>query len=402
MLKKVFSCVVVLIFVSGCLFAGGWNNTLMGCRAVALGAAFAAIADDPSAIYYNPAGMVFQEKRMNVSFDGFYVTPTHEYMMPTGMVAQSKYNVSFPQVFLTYKSSEKLTVGFGAYIPYAGGGMDWKKEELGFPFKSSLGIISLTPSLAYKVNEKLSLGFNLNFYHGVLEVNTDSGPYGNMQSEEKGSAITAGFGLMFKPNPRISFGLNIRCPAKMKLSGKTAIPITVPGFGTMDLKLESETNFNLPWDLELGVAFRIADNLLISTSAQYTLWSVLENVEKRIKGLPGVGDLQTEEPLDFKNIFTLRVGTEYIIPGGIFLRAGVGVDRSASPAETLSISNIDVDKFTILGGIGYRTGNVQLDFVYVHAQGKERERKMTSFGIPLTERFNLNASILGMGFTFSF
>ena len=62
MLKRIFSFVLVLIFISGCLFAGGWNNTLMGCRAVALGAAFAAIADDPSAIYYNPAGMVFQEK----------------------------------------------------------------------------------------------------------------------------------------------------------------------------------------------------------------------------------------------------------------------------------------------------------------------------------------------------
>ena len=47
--------VCVVLSVSG-LWGGGWNNTLMGCRAIAIGGAFAGLADDPSAIFYNPAG----------------------------------------------------------------------------------------------------------------------------------------------------------------------------------------------------------------------------------------------------------------------------------------------------------------------------------------------------------
>lgn len=68
-------------------------------------------------------------------------------------------------IFVSYKTSDKITVGFGAYVPYAGGGVDWKREQLGTPFKSYMGIYTLTPIFAYQVSNNLSLGFNLNFYH---------------------------------------------------------------------------------------------------------------------------------------------------------------------------------------------------------------------------------------------
>ncbi len=44
----------------------------------------------------------------------------------------------------------------------------------------------------------------------------------------------------------------------------------------------------------------------------------------------------------------LRVGFEYNITGGLALRAGIGMDRAALPAEYLNFTNIDVDKFTLL------------------------------------------------------
>lgn len=402
MRKKIVLFMLLCAFMSSILFAGGWNNTLMGGRALAIGAAFTGLADDPSAIYYNPAGLVFQKQKMNLQVAGFYIQPTHEFTSPTGMVAHSKYNVSFPQVFFTYKASDRISLGFGAYIPYAGGGVNWTTEELGFPFKSTLGIISLTPSLSYRVNDSLSLGFNINVYRGVLEVNTQGGIFGPLKSDESGSAITAGMGLLYKPSEKISLGLNVRGPAKMKLSGKTAMPVDFPGLGQMEIKLKSETRFNLPWDVELGAAIKLSDSFLLSASAQYTMWTSLDKVEKVIKGIPVTGDINADEVLDFNNILILRAGFEYIIPGGLFLRAGLGIDRSASPSQTLSIANIDVDKFTLLGGFGYRTGQMQLDFVFVQANGREREKKVTLFGIPLTEKYNLSATILGMGITFSF
>jgi long-chain fatty acid transport protein len=382
---------LILIFTN--LQAGGWNNTLMGWRALGLGGAFVGVADDPSAIFYNPAGLAFQREAINLSFGGFSIWPTHEYIMPSGTKAQSKYGKSLPQVFLSYRKSPKVTLGLGFYFPYAGGGIDWKGQEPGFPFKSTLGVYSITPTLAYHLNEKLSVGFCLNFYGSSLNVNTvENGP---MRSEEKGSAVSGGVGVLFRPTERIGLGLDIRGPAKMKLTGKTWLTV-IPGYPSFPYS--SETRFNLPWDVEFGFSYRISENLLFSTSAQNTMWSTLKKVKNKIKNLPVYGDQEDDELMDFKNILIWRGGLEYHIFGGVFLRGGIGLDRYATPAETLDFRNIDVDKVTFLGGIGYRTGSMQIDFLYAYAQGKERETDVSS----APGKYNLNVYIMGLGVTFSF
>lgn len=402
MANKIFGSILVFGLMTGGLFAGGWNNTLMGSRALAIGAAFSAIADNPSAIHYNPAGLALQQNRLNLTIGGFYVRPTHEFVLPSGSTAYSRNNVAFPQFFLSYQVSERVTLGLGAYIPFAGGGVDWHEDELGFPFKSALGIMSVTPSFSYRITDKFSMGVNVFFYRGILDVNTENGPYGPMTSEESGSALSAGIGFMYRPSDRLNLGLNIRGPANMALSGKTAIPVTIPELGTVDLKFPSETKFSLPWDLEFGISYRLNDKFLLAANMQYTMWAVLDKVEKTIKNIPVSGEIKVDEKLDFKNILILRAGFEYAVPGGIFLRGGIGIDRSASPNETLSITNIDVDKAVLLGGIGYRFGQMQIDFVYALAKGWEREKNISSLGMPLQESYNLNTAVLGMDVTFSF
>jgi long-chain fatty acid transport protein len=398
MAKRGFFFIFSLILIFTNLQAGGWNNTLMGWRALGFGGAFVGVADDPSAIFYNPAGLVFQKEAFNLSLGGFSIWPTHEYIMPLGKEAQSKYDTSLPQIFLSYRTSPKVTIGLGFYIPYAGAGMDWKEQDLGFPFKSTLGVYSITPTLAYHLNEKLSIGFCLNFYGSSLNVDTRTVEYGPMRAEEKGSAVSGGLGVLFKPTEKIGLGLGIRGPAKMKLTGKTSFTLTVPGLGALNLDLNSETRFNLPWDVELGFSYRISENLLFSTSAEYTMWSVLKKVDKTIKNIPVQGDLETSEPMNFKDILIWRGGLEYHIFGGVFLRGGIGLDRYATPEETLDFKNIDVDKVTFLGGIGYRTGSMQIDFIYAYAQGKERETTVSSF----PGKYNLNVYLMGLGVTFSF
>jgi long-chain fatty acid transport protein len=398
MFKKGSIFITFFLLFQVLLHGGGWNNSLMGCRAISMGGAFAGVADDPSAIFYNPAGLVFQKGNFNFSVDGFYIWPTHEYTLSTGSKIYSRYNNPLPQVFFTYKTSDRLTLGFGVYVPYAGGGIDWKKQDLGFPMRSTLGVVSFTPTIAYQVSEKISLGFNLNFYRGVLNVKTEMNPFGPMTEEETGSAFSAGIGIMYKPSEKLNLGFSLRGPAKIKLAGTTSIT-----FEMFKLNLDSETTFHMPWDMEAGFSYKIMNRLLFSASAQYTLWSVLDKVQKKIKDIPMTGNLEVNEILDFKNILIFRAGFEYhILPQSVFLRAGIGIDPSASPESTLSATNIDVNKVSLLGGIGYRAGKMQIDAVYAYAFGKEREKKFEEPGGSMIEKYNLNVSILGLGVTFSF
>lgn len=400
MTKKSLQWVFPLWFFLSPLFlmAGGWNNTLLGCRAIAMGGAFIAVADDPSAIFYNPAGLTRQKKAFNFSLNGFHIWPTHVYTSPTGQTIQSRFESSVPQIFVTYRMNERMTVGFGAYVPYAGGGVDWKEADLGFPFKSTLGILSLTPSVALQVTEKLSLGFALNFYQGTLTVQTAMESFGPMKAEESGSSLSASFGLLYRPGERVSLGISLRGPAKMNLAGTTTVT-----FGDFRMKLDSETSFSLPWDIEAGFSYRLNERLLFSASTQLTLWSALDKVNKTIKSLPYSGEIKTAEAMNFKNIIISRFGLEYAFPQGVFLRGGIGYDRSATPDDTLNIMNIDVDKLSLLGGVGYRSGRVTIDFAYVYALGKEREKLLPGYGIhPLIEKYDLDVFILGLGLTYSF
>ncbi len=222
-----------------------------------------------------------------------------------------------------------------------------------------------------------------------------------MKSEERGSAVSAGFGLMFRPSQRVSIGLGVRGPAKMTLVGRTSVTFTDPLLGTFPILLDSETSFDLPWDIELGLAYRLTENLLLSTSAQYTMWSALDKVEKVMKNVPVIGDIEETQIMNYEDILILRAGFEYFVSGGVILRGGLGYDRCACPEDTLDYKgNIDVDKFTLIGGIGYRTGRTQIDFVYAYAAGKERQKPITGF--PSPERYNLSAAIMGVGVTFSF
>jgi long-chain fatty acid transport protein len=394
-------CVLLLLMISG-LWAGGWNNTLMGIRALGIGAAFVGIADDPSGIYYNPAGLILQKQKWNFSVNGVYIIPNHQFSVENVVSAQSQRKTGIPQFFITYKASERVTLGFGMFVPYAGGGVDWSAADLGSAMSSHLGVVSYTPSLSYRISDKFSLGLNINIYKGVFELNADTDLMSDLKTEEDGSSISASLGLMYQPSERWRVGLSVRGPAKMKLAGETLYTVSVPGVGDVRFGSDSETEFNLPWDFELGFMYKFSDQLILSTSAQYTLWSTLDKVTKTFKDLPVIGDVVEVEEMNFQDILILRVGLEYMIPAGIFLRGGVGFDRAATPPENLSINNIDVDKFTLLGGIGYRSGNMEINFVYVYAKGKETESINTDYGFPLTASYNLDASILGMGVTFSF
>ena len=399
--RRASVCILLLLLVSS-LWGGGWNNTLMGIRALSIGAAFVGIADDPSGIYYNPAGLILQNQRLNFSINGVYIMPNHQYTVRDVVSAQSQNNTGIPQFFITYKVSERMTLGFGMFVPYAGGGVDWSADDLGYPMSSYLGVISYTPSLSYRISDKFSLGININLYKGVFELNADTDLMASLKTEESGSSLSASLGLMYKPSDRWRLGLSVRGPAKMKLTGKTLYSVSVPELGNVQFGSDSETTFNLPWDIEFGFMYKFSDRFILSTSAQYTLWSTLDKVTKTFKDLPGIGDMVEVEEMNFQDILIMRVGLEYMIPAGVFLRGGLGFDRAATPPENLSINNIDVDKFTLLAGIGYRSGSMDINFVYVYAHGKETERINTDFGFPLTESFNLNASIFGLGVTFSF
>ena len=92
---KLLSVLLVLVLTASTSFAAGFRLPEAGAKAMGMGFAFTAQADDPSAIYYNPAGLT-QLKGQNVMLGLTYVrengaeyhgtTPVDDYL--TGFTTQ--------------------------------------------------------------------------------------------------------------------------------------------------------------------------------------------------------------------------------------------------------------------------------------------------------------------------
>ena len=69
---KMLPVLLVLLFTASTSFAAGFRLPEAGAKAMGMGFAFTAQADDPSAIYFNPAGLT-QLKGQNVMVGVTYV-----------------------------------------------------------------------------------------------------------------------------------------------------------------------------------------------------------------------------------------------------------------------------------------------------------------------------------------
>src|SRR5215469_6454624 len=110
----------VLIFKScaGRLWANGFGLPDQDAFATGRGEAFVATADNPSAIYYNPAGITQLEgQNARAGFYGIYLND--HYSAPGVSVDTHDKIQAAPQLYYTYGFEDvPLALGIGLYSPY--------------------------------------------------------------------------------------------------------------------------------------------------------------------------------------------------------------------------------------------------------------------------------------------
>ena len=173
------------------VLASGFSILELGGRAAGMGGAFTAIANDGSALFYNPAGIAFQPG-FRFEADGFidrgYFHFTPSTTPPGTIVPKGGYSgVVSPAIqflgnlFVTKQISQKWTFGLGVYSPF-GLGDNWTNFKDSDPantkfvgrFAGTRGLLQniwAQPTIAYRVTEKISIavGPALVYNHLLLE-----------------------------------------------------------------------------------------------------------------------------------------------------------------------------------------------------------------------------------------
>src|SRR5262245_21242200 len=196
---------VLASFAPGCLFGLGIRIADQDPLATARGNAFAATADNPSAIYYNPAGIT-QLEGHTASLGGYGITLQSTYRSSTNEVSTEREFQVAPQVYYAFSSrSLPLSFGLGMYSPY-GLRLEWP-EDTGFRTLAKEGQITyltFNPVVAWRIVPALSVaaGLTANWSEATLKRGLGLVPTDELKF--KGDDTDVGFnaGIYWQPHPK--------------------------------------------------------------------------------------------------------------------------------------------------------------------------------------------------------
>jgi long-chain fatty acid transport protein len=416
--RLAITIIAFLAFLSPLSFANGLNLNGLGAKAVAMGGAFVGLADDFTAVFWNPAGAAQFDKKY-VGFYGTDIIPSMTYMLeapsPIGSVTLADAQ-SVTEHFLAgmvayyHPINENLVAGFAVYAP-SGLGIEWPGEELAnisgpplFPpnptikWRSKIFLLSLSPVLAFKLSDQVMFGATLNINYGSFETAQYGGsamvatglpaPFppaltfdlGQQALDMTGWGIGATFGLLVKPSEMFSLGVTFRTPTKIPFKGTTTIdgiPQLAAVVGPIDATADVEADVTWPMWLCGGIAVKPISSLTLTFDAQYTQWSKLDVIELIFTDPIWVQLMEISEGnklhLDWSSKVQFRFGAEYMATESFALRAGYYRDPSSAPDSTMNVL-LPIASFHCASfGIGYNIDGVVIDLGIEYLKGDKRD-----------------------------
>lgn len=350
--KRLFLSVIfcsLMLGLSPLAHAVGFRLPNQDPEGIARGNAFVATADNPSAIYYNPAGIT-QLEGQNLRVGLYLVSAGTEFKSPTGMKAKTDTDFQpVPQLYFTSSiTNSPLYYGVGVYAPY-GLGIDWGKNP---PFRTmvqegSLMYLTVNPVLAWQATPTLSLGAGptLNYSKAVFKQGIS--PFSTTdQFKFKGDDTDIGFnaGLRWQPHDQWAFGLKYFSATELDYDGKSEFRPYAP-------ETDTHAAIKFPQSITAGVSFRPTENWNIEFNVDWTDWDVLDTIVLKGTSMALTGGSVTNT-LNYKSSFMYEVGVTRKLGENWFASAGYFFSESSSPSRNFTplVPDSDLHLFSVGGG----------------------------------------------------
>jgi long-chain fatty acid transport protein len=351
--------------------AGLSRPNVVGARAIGLGGAFTAIADDPTAAWHNPAGTALYGD--NVVYLGgelilLFRHYTPDSQSPLGMAGHTseiRENTSplvIPIIGATTRFAfgktppTRFAFGIAAYDAY-GGSISFKPSDITGSNGKDIGIratqildFELTPTLAYQVSEILSLGAGLRIGINSFSV-TDTESTFSADLSGSGVGIGVTLGAMVRPHPMVQVGAVYRSPLSASISGTGNLALGSAAAGPQDFGV----HINWPQSAGLGVAVTPHRRIMATAQADWTGWSSVQRLDLSLAGIDQPKEMR------YSDSWAVHVGLQGVVTRWLLLRIGWAWDSNAIPDRTLRRENQDGPKSTIAGGIGLHFWKLFID-----------------------------------------
>ena len=346
-----------LLLWSGPVFAGGLSTPGQGARALGMAGAFTAVADDGSAVYYNPAG-ISQIDGTTLEASVALVSPQISYTPPGGATETSTKRAVAPSFFMTHRLTDRLSGGLGLYAPYARDAAFADDPANGFPYqRSKMTRTDLSGVISYKMSNAFSVGGGLIIGRSQIDLSMPAGPALRIYDKMDGVGFGGIAGILWKFSSRLKAGITYRTAMSVDHHGSRII---LAGGGATASDAAAEIRY--PASAGLGIAFTPSENLTLALDADWYGWSSMDQVTTRVDAQP---DSTTQ--LNARDSKDIRIGGEYRLPAGWAVRAGYAYTQGAFPSTTIIPAQPDADGHEIDLGVGKKIGHWRVDVAYQHA-----------------------------------
>jgi len=378
---------------SSALFASGFG--LIDHSVSGMGTAFAigsAGINDASTIFFNPAGMSRLEGS-NLSGGLHIINANTEFKKgsgsyPAGLLApvsvpypnQGKtkddldLTVALPSGYLSHQYSDKVWFGIGVNAPF-GLETDYSDNWVGryHAIKSELLTININPSMAFKINDKATIGFGVSalYADGELTNAVDggllAGQPGAFDGKQKLTGDDWGYGfnagILFEPTNKTRIGLHYRSEIDLTLDGDAEISrLTGPVAGANG-KWDAKLDVTLPDSISLSGYHTINQRWGVMADVTWTQWSDIDTLDIKV-----ANGRQSVAVWDYDDSFRVAIGAEYRYSQAWMLRSGVAYDETPVPSDDLRSPRVpDNDRTWLTFGATYQySPAITFDFGYAH------------------------------------
>ncbi|WP_126445017.1 OmpP1/FadL family transporter [Sulfuricystis multivorans] len=358
---------------SGGAWASGFalqNQTGSGNGNAFAGAA--AAAEDAGTIFFNPAGMMNLSPGHHLSVAGTILVRSIEFTnkgttVPTftGDNGGDAGGVALiPAGYFSYALSPNLRLGLGI-SPTFGNVTEYDQSFIGrfSGYYADLKQININPSVAWKVNETVSLGFGLNWAKNEVEfrLKTPIGVATQTTAILEGDDDAWGWnaGVMFNLSQNTRLGLAYRSKIKFDLEGNQI----VVGVPTQSFAIRSR--LETPDSFSIAVSHQLNERTQLLADYTWTGWS-------SVKSLPvyhaSSGVQVNSLSYNFDDTYRVGFGVNYQWNDAWKLRFGIAYDKTPVQSDADRTMTLpDADRTWLSFGAKWKTSKQSSwDFGYTH------------------------------------
>jgi len=356
--------------------ASGFQIGEMGTKAMSLGNAFTAIADDPSAQWYNPAGSSFQPGTQIMTGADIIIVPSSDFktnaLNPAhpAVTSSSSKVIGIPHFYASHSfENSPITIGLGSNSPF-GLETDWPGNS---PFATSstfsqLKMINVNPNLSWKINDHLAIagGFD---YVRLLKVRLNN----SLQLlEGSGDGWGGNVALLYR-DQQFRFGVTYRSRVRLDINDGVVIggPALARFGGPVGATGSARTKLVLPDQVNIGLAYMPNQNWTLSLDIDWVNWKTFDSLDffyapsAVASAITGGTNFRTQRQ-NWSAEVAVRAGVQWQYSPDLSFRGGYAFDPTPVDNNFFTPGIPDRDRHLFSVGAGYNvTKSLTLDMAYM-------------------------------------